>query len=71
MWWIIGIIVYFIMWFAMSMISVHSVKKSDDVIDYTECTLIGSLWPFTLPLFVLLQMFDVMRRIIRKVGGDG
>jgi len=71
MWLIIGIVGYFVMWFIMSMISLHSVKKSDDKIDYMESTVVGFVWPFSLPIFIFIELLEFMCWIIRKVGGDG
>jgi len=71
MWWIIGILGYLAMWFIMSMINIHNTKKSDDKIDYTESTVIGLVWPFSLPIFILIKLFDFMRWVVRKVDGNG
>ena len=63
MWWIIlGIIGYILLWGLTSSL-LYKFFNSDT----EECVILGSMFPFTLPVALVIVVFDVFNKLFSKL----
>lgn len=63
MWWIIlGIIGYILLWGLTSSL-LYKFFNSDT----EECVILGSMFPFTLPVTLVVVIFDVFNKLFSKL----
>jgi len=63
MWWIIilGIITYLLLW-GLTASLLYKFFNSD----YGECIILGSMFPLTLPVALVIVIFDVFNKLLKN-----
>ena len=63
MWWItiLGIITYLLLW-GLTASLLYKFFTSD----YEECIILGSMFPFTLPVALVIAIFDVFNKLLKN-----
>ena len=64
MWWItlLGIITYLLLWGLTSSLLYKFFNS-----DFEECIILGSMFPFTLPLVLVIPIFNVFNKLFSKL----
>lgn len=58
---ILGIITYLLLWGLTSSLLYKFFNS-----DYEECVILGSIFPFTLPVALVITIFDVFNKLLKN-----